>query len=272
MTFKNRLTNLAPVVAGNTATLTIGCGANAPTLDKLQVTLSGAAHPFVVGDISAIRGYMNGREFYREGSGTVHNARRTYLGLAPSTTELMLDFTEPNAKSAIEQNLSCIPLSLLKDLRFEFDLGAAAGADAALRAIAHFRAPTNNPFVKKLRPITQGFAAGGEQTIYVPNGPAGGKLVRMWIHESAAANITAIELRAKNAVGWEQSRAELQREQTDIGLVPQAGVVCLDFITDGNLSGWFDTSALSEVELRLTGTAACVYTIYFEYLDPIGRL
>jgi hypothetical protein len=271
MTFRNRLTNFAPVAAGATATLTVPVGKTAPTLDKLQIMLAGAV-PFTVAHITAIRGYVNGREFYVEGSGTVHNARRTYLGITNATDELVLDFTEPNARSAIEQNLSCLPLALMQDLRFEFDISAAAGADCALVAYAHIRAPTNNPFIKKVRRITQGFQAGGEQIMYLPNGGSGGKLVRVWIHESGAGNITAVELRARNAVGMEGTRTAIQNSQGHNGLTVQNGVLVLDFIEDGNMAGWFDTSALSDVELRITGTAAATYTVYLEYLDPIGRL
>jgi len=269
-TFKNKVTNIQPVAPGATATVTLGTGKNAPTLDKLQFILGGTT--FNVSHINAIRGFINGREFYVDGTGTVHNARRTYLGLNPKVSELVLDFTEPNAKSAIEQNLSAIPLALCQDFRFELDIASGASADLTLTALAHFRAPTNNPFIKKVRKITQAFAAGGEQVVYLPNGPSGGKLVRAWIHESAAGNVTAVELRARNAIGIEGTRTQLQNSQEANGLTPQNGVLVLDFIEDGNLAGWFDTGALSEVELKLTGTAACTYTVYLEYLDPIGRL
>jgi hypothetical protein len=267
MAFKNRLTNIQPVAANSTATVTVGVGRNAPTLDKLQFILGGTLTEALV---TGIRGFINGREFYREGSGVVHNARRDYLGIVTPASEIVLDFTEPNARSAIEQNLSALPLSAMQDLRFELDLGAGAGH--TLTALAHFRAPTANPFIKKLRRITQQFSAGGEQILYLPNGANGGKLVRVWLHESAAGNITAVELRARNAVALEATRVELENDQQANGLTPQAGVLCLDFIADGNLSGWFDTSALADVELRLTGTAAATYTVYLEYLDPIARL
>lgn len=270
MAFKNRLTNIVAVAASSTATLTIPTGKNAPTLDRLQISLSGAG--FDTADITAMRGFVNGREAYRDGTGTVHSARRTYLGATVSATELVIDFTEPNARSAIEQNLAAWPLALMQDCRFEFDLGAGAGVAPVMRCLAHFRAPTNNPFIKKQRQITQGFANAGEQIVYIPKGAAGGKLNRVWIHEGIAGNITAAELRAGNVVGIEGTRTELQATQRDNGLTPQAGVLVLDFIEDGNLAGWFDTSKANEVELRLTGTAADTYTIYYEYTDPIGRL
>lgn len=269
MTFKNRLTNIQPVAPGATATIVVGTGRNAPTLDKLQLILGGTT--FDETHVTGIRGFVNGREFYKEGTGVVHNERADYLGLYAPTSEIVLDFTEPNARSAIEQNLSALPLALMQDCRFEVDIAAGAVAPT-LTALAHFRAPTNNPFIKKMRRIPQQFPAGGEQIVYMPNGANGGKLVRAWIHESVAGNITAVELRARNAIGIEASRTELQNDQQRYGLTPVAGVLVLDFIADGNLAGWFDTSALADVELRLTGTAAATYTIYLEYLDPIARL
>lgn len=270
--FKNYVTNWAALAPGGTATLTLGCGKNAPTLDKLQLSLGAAAGTFNVSKINAIRGFAGGKEFYREGSGTIANARRAYKGLYNVNSELVLDFTEPNARSAVEQNLSAIPMSLLDDLRFEFDIDATASATMTMKASAHFRAPTQNPFIKKMRKLRQGFNAGGEQPIFVPNGANGGKLVRAWIHEGVPGNITSVELRARNATGIENTRAEIQNSQQHWGLVPQAGVLVLDFIEDGNLSGWFDTSALSDVVLNLQGTAADTYDVYLEYLDPIGRL
>lgn len=267
MAFKNRLTNIQPVAANSTATVTVGVGKNAPTLDKLQFIVGGTLTEALV---TGIRGFINGREFYKEGSGVLHNARRDYLGIATPANEIVIDFTEPNARSAIEQNLSALPLSQMQDLRFELDLGAGAGH--TLTALAHFRAPTRNEYVKKLRRITQQFSAGGEQVIYLPDGVNGGKLVRAWIHESAAGNVTALELRARNAIALECTRTELENDQLANGLVPQAGVCVLDFIADGNLANWFDTGALGNVELRLTGTAGATYTVYLEYLDPINRL
>lgn len=273
MTFKNKITNVQPLIPGGTTTITIGTGAKAPTMDRLQLILApGASGTFNVSKINAIRCYANGRPFYVDGTGTVHNARRDYLGLFTATSELVLDFTEPNAKTAVEQYLSAIPLSMLQDFRVELDIDASASSGFTVAPIMHFRPPTQNPFIKKQFRMTQGFSAAGEQVIYLPNGPSGGKLVRVWIHEATAGNITSAELKARNVTGLEGTRVQFQNSQKHFGLVPQSGVLVMDFIEDGNLNGWFDTGALSEVELRLQGTAADAYTVYLEYLDPIGHL
>lgn len=272
MTFKNKVTNIQPLIPGGTTTVTLGTGGSAPTLDKLQFILGAASGTFNVSKINAIRGFANGREFYVDGTGTVHNARRTYLGVTTATSELVLDFTEPNARSAIEQNLTCLPLAVMQDCRFELDIDSSASSTLTLTALAHLRAPTNNPFIKKQRKMSQSFAAGGSNTVYIPNGPNGGKLVRAWIHEATAGNITAVQLRAKNAIGIEATRTELQNSQGHNGLVVQSGVLVLDFIEDGNLAGWFDTEKAADVQLNLTMTAADSMTIYLEYIDPIARL
>lgn len=273
MTFKIKILNIQPKAAGSTAVVTLGTGGNSPTLDKLQFTLGVVSSgTFNTTKVNGIRGFINGRPFLDLGSATVHNARRSYLGITNDTAEIVVDFTEPNAKSGIEQFLTCLPLSVMQDCRFEIDIDASASANLTLTALGHVRAPTNNPFIKKMRKISQGFAQGGEQVIYLPNGPSGSKLVRAWINEGTPGNITEVELRSRNAVGIEATRVELQKSQVHNGLTPQAGVVVLDFIEDGNLAGWFDTAKAPEVTLKLTGTAADLYTVYLEYIDPIDHL
>ncbi len=270
MSFKQRLTNLQNVAPGNTATLKVPTGANAPTLDKIIIELSGTMD---VADIESIRGKANGKLFYDEISGTVVNARRAYKGLFTSASFLVLDFTEPNARNgAVEQMVGTIPLSQLQDLSFEFKIAAGAPALGRMEAEMHYRQPTRNPFIGKLLNTTASFAASGEQIIYLPTGGAGGKLKRVWIHENTPATLTAIEMRVGNTTAWETNRARLEQSQKENDLTPQAGIVVLDFIEDGNLSGIIDTGASANVELRIESSAANTYQVFYELIDPIGRL
>lgn len=270
MSFKQRLTNLQNVAPGNTATLKVPTGANAPTLDKIIVELSGTMD---VADIESIRGKANGKLFYDEITGTVVNARRAYKGLFVSTSFLVLDFTEPNARNgAVEQMVGTIPLSQLQDLSFEFKIAAAAPALGRMEAEMHYRQPTRNPFIGKLLNTTASFAASGEQIIYLPTGGAGGKLKRVWIHEQTPGTLDAIEMRVGNTTAWETNRARLEHSQKENDLTPQTGIVVLDFIEDGNLSGIIDTGAAANVELRIDSSAANTYQVFYELIDPIGRL
>lgn len=270
MAFKQRLTNLQNVAPGNIATLKVPVGANAPTMEKILFELSGGMTP---AHIERIEGFANGRRFLVEGSGTIVNARRDYAGVFTAAGFVNLDFTEPNARNgAVEQQIATVPLSLLQDLRFELHIAAAAPGAGRIDAQMHFRAPTQNPFIRKQLDTSQSFAAAGEQIMYLPIGGAGGRLKRVWIHEQTPGTITDVELRVGNLTAIETNRAKLEHSQKENGLTPQAGIVVVDFVEDGNLSGILNTATAAQVELRLKSSAANTYRVYYEYIDPIGNL
>ena len=270
MSFKLRATNLQNVAPGNTATLKLPVGKNAPTLDKVILELTGG---LLASHIESIRGKANGRLFMDESTGTIMNLRDDYRGVFTAAGFLTLDFTEPNARNgAIEQLLASVPMSMLQDLSFEIKLAAAAPALGRIDAQIVVRQPTNNPFILKKLNTTASFAASGEQIAYLPTGGAGGKLKRIWIHEGVAGTITDLQIRVGNSIAYETNRTKLEYAQKCNDLTPQAGIVVLDFIEDGNLSGVLDTGNAANVELRLTSSAANTYTIWYEFIDPIGRL
>lgn len=270
MSFKLRATNLQNVAPGNTATLKLPVGKNAPTLDKIILELGGtmtAAH------IESIRGKANGRLFLDEGTGTGINLRDAYRGVFNSTGFVTIDFTEPKARNgAVEQLLASVPMSQLQDLAFEIKLFPAAPVGSTITAEIVVRQPTTNPYIAKKLNTTASFAASGEQIMYLPTGGAGGKLKRVWIEETTAGTITDLEIRVGNSTAYETSRTRLEYSQKQNGLTPQAGKVVLDFIEDGNLSGVLDTGASANVELRVKSSAANTYKVYYEFIDPIGRL
>lgn len=271
MAFKQRLTNLQNVAPGNVATLRIPTGANAPTMDKLVLELSGGMLP---AHILRIEGKANGRRFMTLSTGTILNLWRDYMGVFSAAAFLTIDFTEPNARNgAIEQLMASVPLSMLQDLTFEIEIAAGAPALGRIDAQMHYRQPTKNPYIRKLLDTSVAFAASGEQIVYLPTGGAGGKLKRVWINEvTTAGTITNAEVRVGNVTAIETNRAKLEHSQKENGLVPQAGWVVLDFIEDGNLSGVLDTGNAQNVELRITSSAANSYKVWYEFIDPIGNL
>jgi hypothetical protein len=270
MSFKLRATNLQNVAPGNTATLKLPVGKNAPTLDKIILELSGGMLPE---HIESIRGKANGRLFMDEASGTVLNLRDTYRGVFTSSAFLTIDFTEKSARNgAVEQLLSSVPMSLLQDLAFEIKIAAGAPALGRIDAQIIVRQPTNNPFILKKLNTTSSFANSGEQIMYLPTGGAGGKVKRIWIHEGTDGTVTDLQIRVGNSIAYETNRAKLEHAQKQNDLTPQTGVVVLDFVEDGNLSGVLDTGNAANVELRITSSAANTYTVWYEFIDPIGRL
>ncbi len=271
MAFKLRATNLQNVAPGNTATLKLPTGKNAPTLDKVLLQLTGTG--VTPAHIESIRGKANGRLFWDESTGTVMNKRDDYRGVFTASGFLCLDFTEPKARNgAVEQLLASVPLSQLQDLSFEIKVANGAPADIRLNAQIVVRQPTQNPYILKKLNTTQNFGNSGEQIMYLPTGGAGGKLKRIWIHETTAGTLTDLQIRVGNSIAYETSRAQLEHSQKQNGLTPQTGVVVVDFIEDGNLSGVLDTGISANVELRMTSSAANTYQVFYEFIDPIGRL
>jgi hypothetical protein len=270
MTFKLNATNFQNVSPGNTGLLTLPVGKSAPTLDKLLVTLGGGLTP---DKILSVVGKANGRIFFEESAGAVAIKKRdAYRGIFTEAGFLTLDFTEPRARNgAVEQLLASIPMGLLQKLQFEFKLDATAAVGSTLTAQMQLRQPTNNPYILKRLNTSQNFGNNGEHIMYLPTGGAGGKMKRIWVEEAAAGSVTRVELRVGNTIVYETTRPELEHSQKENGLTPQAGIVCLDFIEDGNLSGVLDTGNAANVEARIYG-APDTYKVFYDFIDPIGRL
>lgn len=272
--FKLPLNNLQAVGPGNVATLKLPCGPGSPTYDQVVLELGGGLLP---ADIEYIRGKANGRIFFDELTGTIINLRDDFRGIYTDAAYVVLDFTEPNARNgASEQLLASIPGALLTDLSFEIKLASGADAGSTLRSVANYRPPTNNPFILKKLNTTQAFAAAGTDSApniaFLGTGGNGGKLKRIWLHESVPGTTSWAQIRIANNIVHEVTRERLENDQKRNGLVPQTGIFVLDFIEDGNLAGMLDTSRAPTVELRLANGAPCTYTVVYEMIDPIGRL
>lgn len=274
MSFQLPLTNLQNVSPGNVATLKVPVGPNSPTYDQIKLVLSGGMLP---AHILSIRGKANGRIFLDEGSGTIITQRDSYRGIPTSASFVVIDFTEPKARNgAAEQLLASVPGNLLQDLTFEIRIDAAAPALGKIKALAVYRPPSSNPWIRKLLSTSIAFSAAGTDAApniaYLPVGDAGGKIKRIWMTESADNVVTGGQVRIANNVVHEFQIAEIENDQTRNSLVPQASLVVLDWISDGNFAGMLDTSDAPVVELRLNTSAACQLTIYYELVDPIGRI
>jgi hypothetical protein len=272
MGYKLQLTNLQNVAANSTATLKCPVGKGAPTYDQIVFQLAGGALP---AHVTAIRGKANGRIFMDESSFTDVGKRDTYRGIANTAAFPTIDFTEPRARNgSAEQLVASVPGALLQDLSFELKL--AAGYVGTIVAVANYRPPTTNPYIRKLLNTAVSFSAAGTDgapnIVYLPLGQAGGKIKRIWIHEDGAGAVTHAVVRIANNVVHEADRTAFEDDQKRNLLVPQASICVLDFVSDGNLAGMLDTGATPQVELRLTTSAAGAYRIYYELIDPIGRL
>lgn len=269
--FYDRIPNLQNVGPGKTAILTLPLSA---TFDKIKLKLGGGLLP---AKISRIEGKANGKTFFVD-DGAKLVQRQAYKGIYTDSVDpawCTIDFTEPNSRGgAVPQYLASIPANLLKSLTFEITLAADAAVGSTMEAHAEFRAPTQNPFIRKQLDFNVHLAGAGTHDLYLPSGISGGIIKRIWLHTTG--HVTESELRINRQTAQWFDAASLDFMLRENGLTPQSNVWTLDFIADGNLAGALNTQGADgkalDVQLRLTTDAAETISGYLELIDPIGRL
>jgi hypothetical protein len=269
--FHDKIIRVENAGAGKTALIYPALQA---TYDKIILGLGGG---LTAADLTQIRIKGNDVEFFQD-TGALLDLRQAYQGIDTDPAEVVIDFTEPNARGdSAQQYLSALPANMLKKLVIEVDIANAQGAGedfTQITATSEFRGATKNPFILKRRPFNDYAPAAGEHDLFLPSGVSGGIIKRVWLH---AANITAAELRIGPFTAQRYtSMTQLTRVQERNGRVPQTNVRVLDFVVDGNLQGALNTATKDmqgqDVLLRLTTSAAVSIAGYIDYIDPIQRL
>lgn len=265
----DRVANVQNTAPGKIAIIDLPCNV---TYDKIHLKLGGG---LTAADLTRIEGQANGRPFY-VCNGADIIAEQSYLGIPTDAAHVTIDFTEPNSRGGPGgQYAASVPANLLSSLRFFVTISAAANQLMTLGADVEFRAPTQNPFIRKLLDFNAALPNAGDNDLYLPSGSSGGIIKRAWLHNTG--HITGWDLRVNRLSARRQLKADWVHEQTVNKLVPQANLDVLDFVVDGNLQGALDTSKdkagnVPTVELRITTSAAETVRGYLEYIDPISRL
>lgn len=265
MSFYDRMLRVENVGPGKTAIITPGLNA---TYDKFILLLGGG---LVAAKLNAIRLKANDSEFFID-TGAYLNNRQAYQAVSTDAGEVVLDFTEPNARGdAAQQYLASIPANLLKKLTIEVDIDAMANAGSTLACAAEYRGPTKNAFILKRREFNFFAPGAADHDLLLPSGVSGGIIKRVWLHDGGHVTKALLRVGGFIAQNW-LTMAELQRVQVRNGRVPQANIDVLDFVVDGNLQGALNTASGQEVLLRLTTDAAQAIKGYIDYIDPVNRV
>lgn len=239
------------------------------TFDKLHLKLGGgltAAH------LGKIEGKANGITFYEDDASLILK-RDAYQGIYTQADTVTIDFTEPNTKGgAAQQYLSALPRNLLNSLTFEVSISAAAPAGMTLKCEGEYRDPTNNPFILRRKKFAIPLSVSGDNDYSLPSGDSvGGLIKRVYIHHGGT--ITGAELRTNGTPRKRASVPSIEYAQKRNRVVPQANILVLDFIDDGNLMGMLNTATVKETLLRLTTNAGGGQaTVYVDYIADLRRL
>lgn len=262
--YYDQMIDLQNATPGNVAVLKLAYNA---TFDRLHFILGGG---LTKAHIKRIEGKANGVTFFVDEGANIA-IRDAYLGVYTQADTLTLDFTEPNTKGgASAQYLASLPRNLMASLTFELTIDPAAPGAMTLKCDGEYRDPTTNPFVLRRKDFTVALSNLGDNDLVLPSGADGGLVKRVWIHGGA---ISVAELRTNGTPRKRGTVAAMQQAQKRDRLTPQAGVLVLDFIQDGNLMGMLNTAQVKETLLRLTTTAAGGQAkVYVDYVDDLRKL
>lgn len=262
--YYDQMIDLQNAKPGQVAVLKLSYNA---TFDKVHLLLGGGLTKAM---IHQIEGKVNGVQFFID-DGALLGVRDAYQGVFVDANVLTLDFTEPNSRGgAPAQYLASLPRNLMQSLTFEITIDAAAPVGMTMTAEAEYRDPTQNMFVLRRKRFTQALAVTGDNDLLLPVDAAGGLIKRIWLHHGG--NITKAELRTNGTPRIRALNTSVQYMEKRNKLVPQANIVVLDFLADGNLMGMLNTQGVKECLLRLTTSAPDAVAAYIDYVDDLRKL
>lgn len=278
-----RVLDLAPfsnVAAGQKATASfdnlIGL-----TVDQIILELSGVTKA----QLDNIK-LIAGEKSIFEDTGSRVDSRMQYRGIAASAAYLALDFSEIMARSQIGEHLGSIDTVTagIKKLTAEIDINAAAAGPVIMSAFA-LVSPGNQPQVLKANGI-QAPALYGQligkvfSRTWNPGGAgefafdmsyarkAGTFIKRVFMF---GATVSAARVKKNGGDMLKETSARASFFQTAYGRTPQANILALDFVVDGNQSDAMGLADATAMEWYVTTTGAGNITIVTELLDVLGN-
>lgn len=265
MSFYDQMIDFQNCTPGNTGILKLSYNA---TFDKLHFKLGGG---LTKAHLGKIEGKANGVTFFEDSIPNIA-ARDAYQGIFTQADTATIDFTEPNTRGgAAAQYLAALPRNLLNSLTFEIEILADAPVAMTLKCEGEFRDPTQNPFILRRKKFAIPLGVTGENDYTLPSGQNDGGLIkRVWIHHTGI--VTDAELRTNGTPRIRSSVASMEYKQKRNRVVPQANLLVLDFIDDGNLMNMLNTMQVKETLLRLKTSATGQATVYLDYVDDLRKL
>jgi hypothetical protein len=249
---------------GNTGILKLSYNA---TFDKLHLKLAGG---LTKAHLGKIEGKANGVTFFEDSIPYIA-VRDAYQGIFTQADTVTIDFTEPNTRGgAAAQYLSALPRNLLNSLTFEIEILPAAPAGMSLKCEGEYRDPTQNPFILRRKKFAIPLGVTGDNDYTLPSGKDGGLIKRAWIHHTGI--IQKAELRTNGNPRIRSTVASTEYKQKRNRVVPQANLLVLDFIDDGNLMNMLNTTNVTETLLRLNTNGTGQATVYLDYVDDLRKL
>lgn len=260
------------VVATGVATAIIN---SRRTLEVIRLRLGGTS--FTKAMMTNIKVRVNGKVLV-DLSGSQLDLMNTYRGKAASANYLDIDLSDFRLNNEFDRHVGAWDLSKGID-NVSVEVTIAGATAPTLSMTLHESSPqmAQNgeafPFAgmmtKLIRTPISIAGAVSRYPIPLPQGAQGTIIKRAYIFHT---NLTKATIKEDGNVLVEPVVAENSYDQTALGLVPQAGLCVLDFVTDGAVLKALNTRHNKPVECLLDYSAADSGTLILEVLDPLDNL
>lgn len=253
------------VSANGLATLSLPIGMS---FNKVMLVLGGTT--FTKSMITLINVKVNGKIILQT-TGSRLDLQNQYRGLTANAGFLTLDFTEPRAKTMVEQYLGNInTASGVSSLTVEVTI---AGATApTLDSYSELGPPAALGVMAKQIPFTQAFASSGKMPMKLIDITNRGGIIKR-VHFAHGGNLTAVEVKKNGIVIWDNvPTAVAGFWQGEYVKTQQTNLYSYDPCADNNYANAVKTADATALEFNPTFSAADTVTATVEVLDVLGNM
>ncbi len=253
------------VVASGIATISLPVGMS---YNRILLQLGGTT--FTKSMITNINVRLNGK-IIQQTTGSRLDTVNTYRGMGVNASFLVIDFTEPKAKSMAEQYVGNVNTAQGVS-SFTLEITIAGATAPTLDSWSELGPPAKLGILSKKIPFTASFASSGKfpfKLIDLTN--RGGVIKRT--HFFHGGNLTQLEVKKNGIVIHDNIPTAVNTMwQLDYGKTAQANVYSYDPTADNNYANAIRTQDVTALEFNPTFSAADTVTAEVEVLDVLGNM
>lgn len=253
------------VAASGVASVSLPIGMS---YNRIIFALGGGA--FTKAMITDIKVKMNGKVVYQN-TGSRLNLINTYRKRAVDAAYLVIDFTEPDAKTMAEQLIGNLNTAQgVSSLTMEVTIAGAT--TPTLDSYSELGAPAALAAITKQLLFTASFGAAGKFPMKLIDVANRGAIIKR-VHFAHTGNVTALEVKKNGVVIFDNIPTAVNTfNQLDYNKVAQSNLYTYDPCLDNNYSNAVRTADATSLEFNLTTSAADTVTAVLEAVDLLGNM
>lgn len=253
------------VAASGVASVSLPIGMS---YNRIILALGGTS--FTKAMITDIKVKLNGKVIFQN-TGSRLDLINTYRKRAVSANFLVIDFTEPDAKSMAEQFIGNINTAQgVSSLTLEVTIAGALAP--TLDSYSELGAPAALAAISKQILFTASMGGAGKFPMKLIDVANRGAIVKR-VHFAHGGNVTALEVKKNGVVIHDNILTAVNTfNLLDYNKVAQTNLYTYDPCMDNNYSNALRTADATSLEFNLTVSAADTVTAVLEAVDLLGNM